>query len=135
MKENLMKAVVNSRNYTLQTAELMPQENYHTKLTTVNWDFGELIDHIAYGVQWWIDNYVLGNETDWNPPAPAKDKVTVMKRLQTAFDRLEQTVDGLTSKPEALHGVYATLDHVTHHRGQCVLFLRQQGIEPPEYTY
>jgi uncharacterized damage-inducible protein DinB len=32
-------------------------------------------------------------------------------------------------------GFQATIDHITHHRGQAVLHLRGQGITPPEYVY
>jgi uncharacterized damage-inducible protein DinB len=88
MKEHLLKAIVNSRNYTLSMAEFMPPEAYATKLTS-EWGFGELLNHITYGIHWWTENY----------------------------------------------GAYAALDHVTHHRGQCVLFFRSRGIEPPEYIY
>jgi hypothetical protein len=42
----------------------------------------------------------------------------------------EQTLD-----EKSVYGAYATLDHITHHRGQAVLYLRTHGIEPPEYVY
>ncbi|HWV70961.1 MAG TPA: DinB family protein [Pseudosphingobacterium sp.] len=135
MKENLLKAIANSRNYTLRTAELMPLETYNTKLTDQNWNFGELLSHVAYSIGWWTDNYVLVKETGWNPPTPNVDKLTIIVKLKEAFDQFEQKIQEISLNPQSLHGAYATLDHVTHHRGQCVLFLRQQGIEPPEYIY
>jgi uncharacterized damage-inducible protein DinB len=39
----------------------------------------------------------------------------------------------LTDK--AVQGFHATIDHITHHRGQAVIYLRSNGITPPEYTY
>ena len=29
---------------------------------------------------------------------------------------------------------YLTRDHVTHHRGQMVVYLRLKGLEPPQYV-
>lgn len=113
----------------------MPSDVYNTKLTDTNWNFGELLDHIAYGIYWWTDNYILGYETDWNPADPASDKLAIMNKLREAFDQFEQRIGEISIDTQSLHGAYATLDHITHHRGQCVLFLRHQNIEPPEYIY
>lgn len=135
MKENLLKAIANSRNYTLQIAALMPPDVYNIKLTDKSWSFSELLDHIAYSIHWWTDNYVLGNETDWNPTDPTSDKLTIINKLRAAFDQFEKRIGEISIDNQSLHGANATLDHVTHHRGQCVLFLRQQNIEPPEYIY
>lgn len=135
MKENLLNAIVNSRNYTLRTAELMPPEAYDTKLTSENWDFGELLNHITYGIYWWTESYVIGNEISWAPSVQPLGKPAIIAKLKAAFDHFEQKAGEMSDNPASLHGAYATLDHVTHHRGQCVLFLRSRGIEPPEYMY
>lgn len=29
----------------------------------------------------------------------------------------------------------ATLDHITHHRGQAIIYLRCNNIAPPEYVF
>jgi uncharacterized damage-inducible protein DinB len=45
------------------------------------------------------------------------------------LDRLK-TKMGELSRYWALHLI---LDHATHHRGQAVVYLRLNGIKPPEY--
>jgi uncharacterized damage-inducible protein DinB len=113
----------------------MPEQSYHFKPSGAGWDFGELLHHIAYGIQWWEDNYIKGHKTDWNPPAVKNNKKDVIAYLNKAYDSLNNTVKKQSLTDEAVSGVHATIDHITHHRGQAVLYLRTSGITPPEYVY
>jgi uncharacterized damage-inducible protein DinB len=36
---------------------------------------------------------------------------------------------------DRIKGFFATMDHITHHRGQIIVYLRGNGITPPEYTW
>lgn len=71
MKETLLSTLENSRNYTLAVAEAMPESSYNFKPAGGGWNFRELMHHIAYGIQWWEENYIKGNEITWDQP-PAK---------------------------------------------------------------
>jgi uncharacterized damage-inducible protein DinB len=135
MKEQLAKTLENSRNYTLSVAEAMPEKSYDTKPAGAGWNFRELLHHIAYGIQWWEDNYIKGNKTDWAPPATQKNKKEIIAYLLKAYDDVKKTVEEKELPADAVQGFHATIDHITHHRGQAVLHLRTQGIEPPEYMY
>jgi uncharacterized damage-inducible protein DinB len=135
MQAQLLKTLQNSRIYTLSVAEAMPVNNYDSKPDDAGWNFRELLHHIAYGIQWWEDNYIKGNKTDWEPPATKKNKQEVIAYLIQTYSDLEETVGDSKLSPEAVQGFHATMDHITHHRGQAVLHLRVQGIEPPEYMY
>ena len=135
MKEVLLSTVENSRNYTLQVAEAMPEKEYQYKPAGAGWNFGELLHHIAYGIQWWQDNYVTGNKSEWNPPPVKNKKQDVVAYLTRAYDDLQKTIKQQSNTKEAGQGVHATLDHITHHRGQAVVYLRTNGVEPPEYVY
>jgi uncharacterized damage-inducible protein DinB len=135
MKEQLLSTVENSKNYTLQVAAAMPDKDYHFKPEGAGWNFGELLIHIAYGIQWWQDNYITGKKTDWNPPTVKNNKKEVVTYLTNAYDTLQKTIKQQPDNEPARNGVHATLDHITHHRGQAVVYLRTHGIEPPEYVY
>jgi len=135
MNDSLLKTLENSRPYTLAVAEAMPEKSYLFKPAKDVWNFKELIEHIAYGILWWEENYISGSKSDWNPP-PAKDnKLEVVNYLMQAYNLLERTVSKRKLDEHAIHGFHATLDHITHHRGQAVTYLRCQGITAPEYTY
>jgi len=135
MKEQLSATLERSKGYTLQVAAVMPEPGYSFRPAGAGWNFGELLQHIAYGIEWWEDNYIKGKKTDWAPPVVKTDKAAVQKALLKAYEALADTIGRIPLTDEVAAGLHATLDHITHHRGQAVLYLRCNGVEPPEYTY
>lgn len=135
MKTYITSTLENSRNYTLAVAEAMPENLYNFKPTAEVWTFNELINHIAYGIQWWEDNFVKKTETKWNPPAAKINKKETIKYLQQCYQHLQETLRNEKLTDDTLKGFNATIDHVTHHRGQAVLHLRLNGIATPEYVF
>jgi uncharacterized damage-inducible protein DinB len=135
MKTHLLSILENSKNYTLAVAETMPENSYNFKPTEEVWTFNELVNHIAYGIQWWEDNFIKKTETKWSPPVARKDKKETLAYLQQSFLALQKTLDTEKLTDESVKGFWATLDHVTHHRGQAVLHLLLNGIAVPEYVF
>ena len=135
MTQTLLKTLDNSRNYTLAVAEAMPEKSYTFKPVDPIFNFNELMNHIAYGIVWWNENYIQENKTDWNPPAVTGSKKQAIENLNTAYDALRKTLQSKDLNDNAVHGFYTTMDHITHHRGQAVTYLRCQNIAPPDYTY
>ena len=135
MKEQLLATLQKSKHYTLAVAAAMPGKSYDFKPADDVWNFGELLSHIAYGIYWWEDNFIKGAKTDWNPPAPKATQAAVLKAIEAAYASVENTVKQLSPGHEGLAGFHATLDHITHHRGQATVYLRCKGITPPEYEY
>lgn len=135
MQEQLLTTLDNSRNYTMAVAEAMPAKSYESRPVAGAWNFGELLHHIAYGIEWWQDNYIKGKKVDWNPPTATTDKKQVIEYLDRAYDSLKATISEGKPTDKTINGFHATLDHITHHRGQAVLHLRCQGITAPEYIY
>ncbi|HEX5655462.1 MAG TPA: DinB family protein [Chitinophagaceae bacterium] len=135
MQEWMEKTLETSKAYTLNVAKAMPSGGWTSKPADSIWNFGELIHHIAYGIQWWQENYVKGNPTSWDPPAVKENQNEVLTYLEKSYDELRKTINRTTLTVEMMKGFLATLDHITHHRGQAVIYLRYQGITPPEYTY
>ena len=135
MKEQLLSTLENSKTYTLAVADAMPEKMYGTKPCKDVWDFRELLNHIAYGIQWWEANYVKGNKTEWAPPQVKSNKKETADYLIGAYLSLQNTLKSSTLDDEKIRGFFATLDHISHHRGQAVTYLRYAGVTPPEYTY
>lgn len=134
MNNKLSATLANSKQYSLAVAGAMPENGYSFKPVEEVFSFGELLNHIAYGIEWWEANYVRGSKTEWAPPAAGTTKKEVNAYLEKAYDGLAKTISG-TLSGEAISGFYATLDHITHHRGQATVYLRCKGITPPEYMY
>lgn len=135
MQDQLFVTLENSRKYTVAVATLMPENAYAFRPTEGVWDFRELVHHIAYGIQWWEDNYIKGDKTEWAPPAVKGSKKDILAYLERAFTGLKKTVSGGNLSDEAVQGFHATIDHITHHRGEAVVYLRCKGLTPPEYVY
>jgi uncharacterized damage-inducible protein DinB len=135
MKSQLLKTLQNSKDYTLAVAEAMPEKLYTFKPTEPVWNFKELIDHIAYGIQWWESNYIKEIKTDWNPPTGKNAKQEIIANLRQAYDSLETTINSTSLNDKMMNGFYATLDHITHHRAQAITYLRCQNIAAPDYIY
>lgn len=135
MKEQLLSTLEISKNYTLAVADAMPEQGYSFKPVDSIWNFSELLSHIAYGIQWWEANYVKGEKMDWAPPAAKSSKKEVRKYLESAYEALKNTISGSNGNESVIKGFYATVDHITHHRGQATIYLRAKGIVPPEYVY
>lgn len=136
MKKQLLETLEKARRYTFAVAEMMPEKAYTFKPEGAAWNFAELLNHTGYGIQWWKTNYLMGTETAWQPPVLKHAKKAVLKYLTQVFQDLEATCTQLPLNTEAqIQGFHATLDHLTHHRGQAVIYLRCQGFTPPEYIY
>src|SRR5258706_15148482 len=135
MKEQLLTTLENSRAYTLAVADAMPEKFYDFKPEETVWSFKELLHHIAYGIEWWNDNNIKKVEAEWNPPATEKDKTSVVKYLNRAYDTLKATVEKVDINDATILGLSSTLDHITHHRGQAVTYLRCKRIDAPGYSY
>ncbi|MET3878123.1 DinB family protein [Chitinophaga sp. OAE865] len=135
MKTQLLTTLENARNYTLAVAESMPEKNYDFKPVPAVWTFAGLLHHIGYGIGWWEENYIRQQSSDWNPPTATTGKAATIAYLDGAFAALKKSMESLPLSEQAIAGFYATIDHVTHHRGQATIYLRMKDIVPPEYIY
>lgn len=135
MNNKLSATLDTSKQYTLAVAAAMPENGYDFKPVDGVFNFGELLDHIAYGIEWWESNFVKGIKTDWAPVTVKSSKKEVTAYLQKVYDALSKTISEPGLSDDAVSGFYATLDHITHHRGQAITYLRIKGITPPEYMY
>ena len=135
MKKILLETLANSRDYTLAVATAMPADKYHFKPTDEVWNFAEQLDHIAYGIRWWQDNFISDKKTEWAPPKASGDREKVLTHLAKAYGDLEKLIRDTEVNNVVVKGFYATNDHITHHRAQAVTYLRCQGIAAPEYVF
>jgi hypothetical protein len=135
MKAQLLSTIENSRVYTLAIAEAMPEDRVNFKPSPAVWNFLELMNHINYGVNWYKENYIRKVKTSWEPPALYKTKAETIKNLERSFASLKEALNSVDLNDEIIHGVFATLDHITHHRGQATTYLRCNGITPAEYIF
>lgn len=136
----------NSKNYLIEMAELMPKEKYNYQPTVREMSFQEQLLHIKNNMIWlsstyFMDkNYIKSNKTEPKTKTEtiaamviAFDKVTnIIKNV--SLDDLPNEVDFFAGKKSKLQILNLMQDHVTHHRGQLIVYLNLNEIKPPKYS-
>ena len=125
-----------SCDYTLAVADQMPADKYLFRPTPEQMTFGEQLLHISEQSRM-ILREIQGLAPLERTPVPiAKADVVAHLNETTALgSKLLQDRAAVAPAEMAslLNGMMLALDHTTHHRGQAVVYLRLNGITPPEY--
>ncbi len=134
----------NSKNYLIAFAEAMPEEYYDFKPAEAEMTFGEQLKHINANMEWLATVY-LGKSENKNF-AEAKTKAERIDALNFSFTQIAERVKivseaylgekviffaGEKNKLQILNLIQ---DHLTHHRGQLVVYLNLKGIKSPDYV-
>lgn len=134
----------NSKGYLLQVAEAMPLDKYDYKPTGREMTFMEQLQHIQQNMEWLGSTYF--DSMDNEVVIDSNMKSTTIKNLSNAFDQISEAIkntspEDLKTKIDFFAGEKTKLqmlnllqDHVTHHRGQLIVYLNLNNIEPPKYT-
>ncbi len=138
--------LTNAKQYTLQAARLMPDSLYNFSPAKDEMSFGKQLVHIAQNLCWLSSAYLNHNN---NPLSEADTKATSKQQVENtvakAYDfaihelqtfdlhTLSDTVHFFAGPLSKLQIINLIEDHQTHHRGQLLVYLRINGIKPPDY--
>ena len=140
-----------AKAYTLAMAELMPESKYGFKPVPEEMSFAEQLLHLGDNLDWLTSQYLYRESRESNPfkrpPAPYKKEEVIAAVTQAydyAIDKFKHfDVSHLTDsvyfeymgagRMSKLQFMNLVNDHQTHHRGQMIVYLRLNGITPPEY--
>jgi len=138
----------NSKTCLLGIAESMPANKYGYKPTEREMDFKNQLLHIC-GNMLWLGTTYFSKETfdrkkfSENPP---DSKATIIELVENSFDQvyariqntpekdLKTEVDFFAGRKSKLQILNLLQDHVTHHRGQLIVYLNLNEIKPPKYV-
>ena len=136
----------NSKNYLLEIAEQMPEEYYDFKPTERQRSFQEQLLHIKRNMDWLSESYFSSSEFDKGESLTPRSKAETIRLLENAFDAaagiieaaseetFKETVDFFAGPKTKLQILNLLQDHVTHHRGQLIVYLNLKNVEPPGYV-
>ena len=136
----------NSKNYLLEMAQQMPEEHYDFKPTERQRSFKEQLIHIKGNMDWLSTSYFSTSESDKGKKTLPETKDETIEILQKAFDAasklieatteesLKETVQFFSGPKSKIQILNLMQDHVTHHRGQLIVYLNLKEIEPPRYV-
>ena len=135
----------NASEYTLEFAHAMPEDHYGYTPTKVEMTYREQLKHVAGNMIWLCSSFLEGKPTSIDPTKSGDSKKEIIAMLEKSFayanetissltDKdLEETVDFFAGKMTRRRILFLLTDHVTHHRGQLVVYLRMKNVEPPSY--
>ena len=139
--------LTNAKAYTLKVAALMPEANYDFKPHADEMNFARQLVHISQNLCWLSSSYL--NEGA-NPLTAEEGKLTNKNEISVlvakAYDfaiaaiqnlpvqSLTDTVKFFTGPMNKLQIINLVEDHQTHHRAQLLVYLRLNGIKPPDYV-
>lgn len=145
--EAAIKKMRHSKVYTLKVAKLMPDEKFDFRPTSGEMTFGEQLIHISSNLGWLSSAYLRVGE---NPVSSAAKKATkkeeIIQVVTSTYDyvlevlekfevaQLQDTVSFFAGPMNKLQIINLINDHQTHHRGQLLVYLRLNGIKPPDYV-
>ena len=149
--KDYLERLENSRNYLILVAEMMPEDKYNFKATPESLSFAENLMHIGFAIDWHSHSLLGDREarvwaTDTVYKVSNKSKAEMMATINKTFDesiqlitnfdtsKLDDTLDyfGLNRTKRQIFLLLA--DHITHHRGQMLVYLRLNGLVPPRYV-
>jgi uncharacterized damage-inducible protein DinB len=135
----------NTALYTIEFAEAFPEDLYDFGPTTEEMKFREQILHMCGNISWLSSSYLGGTDYKEDLSNPPKSKADLITILRNTFQYAAETIQNfdpsqLDEKVEFFAGpmskrqiMMLMSDHVTHHRGQLVVYLRLNNIKPPGY--
>ncbi len=136
----------NSKNYLIELAETMPEEKYNYKPTERQMSFQEQLVHIRANMIWLSESHFTDAIHTKSKKIDPQSKGELIDEISTAFDKVlkiigNTSLNDLSNEVKFGGGVKSKLqilnllqDHVTHHRGQLIVYLNLNGLEPPRYS-
>lgn len=149
--EDYLERLENSRKYLILVAETMPEDKYKFRASKESMSFAENLMHIGYAMDWHSQSLLGGREpkqwkTDTIFKVSNKSKKEIIATIDKTFNEsiklikqfdttnFDDELDyfGLNRTKRQIFLLLA--DHITHHRGQMLVYLRLNGVVPPRYV-
>lgn len=140
-----LKKWQNSAQYTIELAESMPADKYDFKPSDDVRSFREQVVHTMNNMVWLSSSYLTDAKFAGDLKRKDLSKEEIIKLLRQATIFAENAVKNLEAKdlevtvdffagPMTKRQILALMsDHMTHHRGQIIVYARMNGIKPPRY--
>ncbi|WP_452225873.1 DinB family protein [Lacinutrix cladophorae] len=149
--KDYLERLENSKKYLILVAETMPEAKYNYKATSESLSFAENLLHIGYALDWHSESLLGERESrDWKTDTvykvANKSKVEMIATVAETFDaaiqliaqfdiaHLEDKLDYFGLHRSKRQILLLLADHITHHRGQMLVYMRLNGLVPPRYV-
>ncbi|MEO6329947.1 MAG: DinB family protein [Ginsengibacter sp.] len=149
IKLQMVKDWQRAKSYTVDYLNTMPADKYSFKAADSIRSFAQQMLHLAQ-----VNYFLISNASDEKPPAffqselehstTAQNKDSVMYYVTASYDYclngVKNTDVNTWGEKKKLFSFEETrfalinkaFEHQTHHRGQTTIYIRLQGIKPPQ---
>ncbi|MGO4772572.1 DinB family protein [Flavobacterium sp. W22_SRS_FK3] len=146
VNETFVEKWDNSKTYILDILKVMPEEKLDYKPTQREMSFKDQIFHILDNMAWLSTTYFTNEKHIKKDHSSIVRKEDILKEIENSFDNtkkiieankgidLSQKVDFFAGQKTKLQILNLLQDHVTHHRGQLIVYLNLNQIQPPKYV-
>ncbi len=141
----------NSRKYLILVAKMMPEEHYNYKASPKSLTFAENLMHIGFAIDWHSQSLLGGRKSrEWKTDTIFKTGNKSKKEMIATIDKTFDEAIRLIKQFDSTHlndrldyfnlsrtkrQIFLLLtDHITHHRGQMLVYMRLKGLVPPRYV-
>lgn len=136
----------NSKVYLVKMAESMPEDKFDFKPTDREMTFKEQVMHILDNMDWLSTTHFSNGDYKKKDRTAIVTKQQIVEEIGRSFDEAKIRVENnketdLGKKVAFFAGEKTKLqilnllqDHVTHHRGQLIVYLNLNQIKPPAYV-
>lgn len=147
-KDAFLEKWKNSKNYLIAIAEAMPEDKYAYAPTKREMNFGAQLLHMRGNMLWLANTYFSSKGFDRKALSKnvPEGKEAIINALKKSFDdvyvlvektspeELKETVQFFAGPKSKLQILNLLQDHLTHHRGQIIVYLNLNEIVPPDYS-
>ncbi|PWJ60634.1 putative damage-inducible protein DinB [Dyadobacter jejuensis] len=135
-----------AKTYTMEYLEAMPEAAYAMKPTPDIRSFAQQMGHIA-DANYAFASAASGIESPMKGSIEKGDdlsKATITEAVMNSYDFVISAIEGMADSDfdESIKffgmdvksglALEKGFEHQTHHRGQCTIYLRLNGVTPPE---
>lgn len=145
LKKEYPEVWTRASDYTLEVAQAMPDDLYNFKPHEDAMTFREQMEHLVNNIAF-LSSKITDEKVTLDVAEVERSKEEIIKSLAMSFDnvgKLIAEVDQTTIKEEITFAntkmskenlFYLIRNHMAHHRGQAILYLRMNDIAAPRYV-
>ncbi len=145
-RDEFMSKWQNSKQFTLDVLDKMPDSGMDYKTDPAAMSFKEQIHHIGNAMVGISQGYLKGGDPGFTIDLATASKADLAAFVGKSYDYAAATMKALSDADAGesieVFGNNVTrrqvmallMDHSTHHRGSAIAYLRVEGVEPPAFV-
>ncbi|MEB2774789.1 DinB family protein [Algoriphagus sp. D3-2-R+10] len=145
-KDEFLSKWENSKQFTLDVLDKMPESGMDYKTDPSAMSFKEQIHHIGNAIVGISQGFLKGGDPGFTIDVATASKADLAAYVGKCYDYGTDTMKALSDADAGesieVFGSNVTrrqvmallMDHSTHHRGSAIAYLRTEGVEPPAFV-